>query len=261
MKKTLINLYLQKVYRFNDKYLTHYPESRFKTNKEIEETGGYHVPLVPLKKLFLTNKLDILDIKKISSNQIAVTLTGLLGKLFFIRKFNSSELIDFEKGYATYCDGFFPVYFEESRLIFNLLRGKPGLDPINNYLFLTSRSELASLYGEILKKQNWLTSGFFHEFIIRGIGYRYRYHKSNKINSLFFKIGYGHKILFSLSSMKNEITFRNNRRYDFVLSSVNKGALKQFAEQIRTIKPTDAYKGKGIKYYHTPLKLKVGKVR
>jgi hypothetical protein len=261
MKKTLINLYLQKVYRFEDKYLTHYPEPRFRIKKGTLGESSPRVPLVPIKKLFLTNKLDTLSIKKVSFNQVAITLTGLLGRLFFIRKFNSSELIDFEEGYAIYSDGFFPVYFEKDHLIFNLLRGRHKADSITNYLFLTSRAELASLYGEILKKQDWLTGGFFHEFIIRGIGYRYRYHRSNKVNSLFFKIGYGHKILFSLSSMKNEVTFRNNRRYDFVLSGMNKGILKQFAEQIRAIKPTDAYKGKGIKYYHAPLKLKVGKVR
>ena len=274
MKITTTKFYLQTVYFFNDERMLYYPLS----DKELCEaankkgvTGTYfannllhrmpRTPLLPIKKLFLTRKEDTIAIKKIAANQVIIALTGMLGKLQFVRKFSSSEALKYDMTGHYNAGGFYPEYFNEGRLIFNLFRANfYNGTKIGDHLFLTSRAEMASLYGEILSKYDWLSGGFFHEFIIRGIGYRYRYHKSHGVKSLLFKIGYGHRILFPLSNMKN-ITFRNNRRYDFVLSGMHKGKLKEFAEQIRFIKPSDPYKGKGIKYYHTPLKLKVGKVR
>jgi hypothetical protein len=264
MRNTLIKSYLQEVYFFNNKDLEFYPEPRkdyFRNSQTAGLQRDPRVRLKPIARLFLTKKPGTLEIKKISSAQLCITLTGLLGKLTFVRKFNFSEVINYDPAMAE--ETYFPVYFEQNHLMFNMLRARPSSAcafVMSDYLFLTVRAELASFYGEISNRYDWLIGGFFHEFIIRGIGYRYRFHRSNAQKSLFFKIGYGHRVLFSLSAMKN-ITFRNNRRYDFVLSSMNKGALKQFAEQVRLIKPSDAYKGKGIKYYHAPLKLKIGKVR
>jgi large subunit ribosomal protein L6 len=185
------------------------------------------------KILFVTKKINTLILKRVNLDQIFITLNGPLGSLKFIRRFFS--------------------------IVSNFVSKKIVIKDDNN-LLLTSRAELFSFFGEVSSRYDWLIAGFFHEFIIRGIGYRYRYHRANNKNSLLFKIGYGHKVLFLLSSMP-DIRFRNNRRYDFVLTSLNKAKLRQFAEQVRLVKPIDAYKGKGIKYYHDLLKLKVGKVR
>jgi large subunit ribosomal protein L6 len=103
-----------------------------------------------------------------------------------------------------------------------------------------------------------LFRGFYFEFIIRGIGFKYKFFKKNGKFSLLFKLGFGHRVLYNLNQF---VSFRSNRRFDFVLFSMDKSILRNFAENLLNIKRTDSYKGKGIKYYRLPLKLKVGKVR
>jgi len=125
-------------------------------------------------------------------------------------------------------------------------------------LFFSNLPNFTAFHKFLVGRLNWLATGFFHEFIIRGIGYRYKFHRRQGLSALFFKIGYGHRILFPIPM---EIDFRNNKRYDFIVAGFNKSVVKTFAEEVRNLKPTDAYKGKGIKYYQTPLKLKIGKVR
>jgi large subunit ribosomal protein L6 len=204
--------------------------------------NNFKRPFLSTKKrklnLFITNKIDTLKLEKIQKGQFFVILKGPLGIIKFVRKLQN---------FFAYSNGNTTINKE---IINN-----------NSVRFISlTRNELQSFYGEIISRYDWLTAGFFHEFIIRGIGYRYRFHRFKKQNSLYFKIGYGHKVLFLLY-YEPLISFRSNKRYDFVLSSMNKAKLKSFAQQIRLIKPTDPYKGKGIKYYQDLLKLKVGKVR
>lgn len=173
-------------------------------------------------ELFVFNKKDALYLRPIDSLQCYVTIIGPLGKIsHFLR-------------YGT-----------------NFLQS-------SNKLFFTSKKYYYSFVGYLNSMLLGLVRGFYFEFIIRGIGFKYRYFKKNNQYSLLFKLGYGHKVFFRLNDL---VSFKNNKRFDFLISGFDKGMVKNFAEAIRVIKETDSYKGKGIKYYRTPLKLKVGKVR
>jgi hypothetical protein len=115
-----------------------------------------------------------------------------------------------------------------------------------------------SFFGLLKSAFLGLFRGFYFEFIIRGIGFKYKFFKKNGAFSLLLKLGFGHRILYNLNPF---VSFRSNKRFDFVLFSMDRSILKNFAENLLIIKPTDPYKGKGIKYYRLPLKLKVGKIR
>jgi len=96
------------------------------------------------------------------------------------------------------------------------------------------------------------------EFIIRGIGYKFRFYRSREEAFLSFRLGYAHRILFPLALVGS---FMTNKRYDFVLSSRQPSQFRQVAEALRGLRPSHPYKGKGLKYDRAPLVLKVGKVR
>jgi len=124
--------------------------------------------------------------------------------------------------------------------------------------FFPTPHGLGSFLRRPLGQYQGLATGFYHELILRGIGYRYRFHRRGGSTSLSFKIGLGHRVLLPL---KPSCYLRTNRRFDILLFGSAKGELRRYAETLRTIRPTEAYKGKGIKHYAAPLRLKVGKVR
>jgi len=128
----------------------------------------------------------------------------------------------------------------------------------NQGIFFATVSSLGSFLSRPRGSYQGLATGFYHELILRGIGYRYRFHRRGSVTSLSFKIGLGHRVLLPL---KNSCHLRTNRRFDILLFGAAKAELRAYAETLRAIRPTDPYKGKGIKHYATPLKLKVGKVR
>jgi ribosomal protein L6P/L9E len=138
------------------------------------------------------------------------------------------------------------------------------IEPYNNtanfdkFIFFSNSGFYKSFFGLINSTFLGLFRGFYFEFIIRGIGFKYKFFKKNGKFSLLFKLGFGHRVLYNLNQF---VSFRSNRRFDFVLFSMDKSILRNFAENLLNIKRTDSYKGKGIKYYRLPLKLKVGKVR
>jgi len=177
--------------------------------------------LVTLSSTTEVNKRHLLKIEKINLNKYIIYLSNADGFYSLIRKFDNIHLSS------------------------------------NKLLFLTSSSFLS--FRSILKTFiNSLSGGYYFEFIIRGIGYRYKFHKKKNSLSLSFRLGYSHRILLPFL---NSIKLLANKRFDFFIFSSFKHNLKNYGEQIRQIRQTDSYKGKGIKYYEQPLKLKVGKVR
>jgi len=73
---------------------------------------------------------------------------------------------------------------------------------------------------------------------------------------LVFKIGYSHPVIFKKNTY---IRFQVEGNNKIVLSGVDKQLVGQVAYQIKILKPTDAYKGKGIRYEGEKIKLKPGK--
>jgi len=125
-------------------------------------------------------------------------------------------------------------------------------------IFFAAADSLGSFLSRPRGSYQGLATGFYHELILRGIGYRYRFHRRAGATCLSFKIGLGHRVLLPL---RNSCHLRTNRRFDILLFGAAKAELRSYAETLRAIRPTDPYKGKGIKHYATPLRLKVGKIR
>ena len=97
-----------------------------------------------------------------------------------------------------------------------------------------------------------LTEGFTKTLEIVGVGYRVQ--KSG--NKIVLNVGYSHPVeVFETNSIKLEVEGTNIIK----VSGPSKQAVGQFAANIRSIRPPEPYKGKGIRYQDEVVLRKVGK--
>lgn len=95
--------------------------------------------------------------------------------------------------------------------------------------------------------------GFIKELKIVGVGY-----KVEVINkSLNLSLGFSHKIIFNIPDMVSAII--NDKKTEITLKSIDKHLLGETAAKIRSFKPPEPYKGKGIRYFNEKVKRKEGK--
>lgn len=99
-----------------------------------------------------------------------------------------------------------------------------------------------------------VTQGFKKEFDIVGIGYRAALDKKK----LVLTLGFSHPVEVEVPQ-DMQVTFDEKNKNRFVVSGVDKQRVGQFSAQLRSIRPPDPYKGKGLKYADEQLKLKEGK--
>jgi ribosomal protein L6P/L9E len=182
-----------------------------------------------LQKIIYKEKKPILLIKQSGFNQFFYSILGPLG---YFEKYINLDAI--------------PMAIFNKEFLVNFFFNTKQAYTIHRNIFFNLFYDLAT--------------GYFLEFIIRGIGYRYKFYKRLNKYNLVFKIGYSHKIFFELPNIKL-FNFFGNKRFDFFVFSFSKSVLSMISENIRQIKVTDPYKGKGIKQYNLPLRLKVGKIR
>lgn len=96
-------------------------------------------------------------------------------------------------------------------------------------------------------------SGYKRELVISGVGYRAQV-QGQKIS---FTLGYSHPVEFHLP---DGITAEVDKKQTLLtLQGIDKQAIGQVAANIRSLRPPNVYKGKGVKYAEERLKLKVGK--
>lgn len=87
--------------------------------------------------------------------------------------------------------------------------------------------------------------------VLEGVGYKVE----NKGKELVLSVGFSHQVIvpipegITVTVEKNVMTF----------SSINKDQVGQFAAEIRSIKPPEPYKGKGIRYGDEVIRRKQGK--
>lgn len=107
-----------------------------------------------------------------------------------------------------------------------------------------------------------VTAGYTRQLEINGVGYRAEI-VDNKLNLV---VGLSHPVAFGLppgiqaKAEKGKSTV--NPGQDAVLltiSGIDKEAVGQLISKIRSVRPPEPYKGKGIKYLEEKLKRKVGK--
>jgi len=97
-----------------------------------------------------------------------------------------------------------------------------------------------------------LTGGFTKTLEIIGVGYRVQ--KSG--NKIVLNVGYSHPVeVFETDTIKLDVEGTNIIK----VSGSSKQAVGQFAANIRSIRPPEPYKGKGIRYKGETVLRKVGK--
>ena len=97
-----------------------------------------------------------------------------------------------------------------------------------------------------------LTEGFIKRLEIVGVGYR----AELKGKNLSLSLGYSHSILF-VPPEGIEIALENPT--NIVIKGVDKQLVGQVSAKIRSFRPPEPYKGKGIKYKDEFIKRKAGK--
>jgi len=96
-----------------------------------------------------------------------------------------------------------------------------------------------------------VTTGFSRELEINGVGYK----AEPKGKSVLFTLGYSHTIDFPLPQ-GIEAKMEKNK---LTLSGIDRELLGETAAKVRSLRPPEPYKGKGIKYVEETIKRKVGK--
>jgi large subunit ribosomal protein L6 len=96
-----------------------------------------------------------------------------------------------------------------------------------------------------------VTEGFTKELEINGVGYRAA--KSGK--TLTLTLGYSHPVVME-DPEGITTTVKDNK---ITVEGIDKEKVGQFAAEIRTKRPPEPYKGKGIKYTTEVIRRKVGK--
>ena len=97
-----------------------------------------------------------------------------------------------------------------------------------------------------------VSNGFVRELDIVGIGYR----AEVKGRVVAFTLGYSHPIEFLLPT---GVDCKVDKMTHVVLSSHDKELLGQTAANMRSLRPPDPYKNKGVRYTGEALRKKVGK--
>ncbi len=97
-----------------------------------------------------------------------------------------------------------------------------------------------------------VTEGFKKNLQINGVGYR----AEKKGNELVMKLGFSHDVnIKEIDGITVEVPDANH----IIISGTDKQKVGQFAADVRSKRPPEPYKGKGIKYDYEHIRRKEGK--
>ena len=129
----------------------------------------------------------------------------------------------------------------------------------NNTIKVTRPNDLAlnrSLHGLTRTLINNMITGvekeFTRELQINGVGYRV----AKQGNNLNLTLGYSHPVIFEAPA---GITFDVPNANTIIVRGIDKELVGQTAANIRTKRPPEVYRGKGIKYAEEVIRRKEGK--
>lgn len=108
----------------------------------------------------------------------------------------------------------------------------------------TSRALIANMIEGV-------TKGFERKLEIEGVGFR----ASVEADSLVLNIGYSHPVKLKIPEGIKAVVEKNV----IIISGIDKGAVGQFAANVRAEKKPEPYKGKGIRYQGEIIRRKLGK--
>nr|YP_010330161.1 ribosomal protein L6 [Porphyridium aerugineum]UNJ17877.1 ribosomal protein L6 [Porphyridium aerugineum] len=116
--------------------------------------------------------------------------------------------------------------------------------------------ESKSLYGMTRTLINniivGVSQGFSKKLEIQGVGYK----SQNEGKNLILNVGYSHPVKIE---PPEGITLKADTNVNITVSGSDKQMVGQVAAYIRSIRPPEPYKGKGIRYQGEIVRRKVGK--
>ncbi len=99
-----------------------------------------------------------------------------------------------------------------------------------------------------------VTAGFKRELDIVGVGYKAELKSPREV---VLSLGFSHQVVYKVpEGIAVTYDAKANR---LTIEGIDKQKVGQVAAEIRSVRPPDAYKGKGVKYTDEVLKLKAGK--
>lgn len=133
------------------------------------------------------------------------------------------------------------------------------LQPANGNIQVTrendSRAAVHGLVRALVNNAvNGVTKGWNKELEIVGIGYRAELKGKNTV---VFTLGYSHPIEYPLPAGISAAVDAKQTR--LTVSGIDRQKVGQVAAEMRSLRPPDPYKQKGVRYVGEKLKKKVGK--
>jgi len=122
---------------------------------------------------------------------------------------------------------------------------RPNDEPQNRSLHGLTRTLLNNMIEGTL-------NGFERKLEVNGVGYR----ASKKGNNLLLNLGYSHPVEVDAPE---GITFDVPNQNEIIVKGMDKELVGQTAAVIRTKRPPEVYRGKGIKYAEETIRRKEGK--
>jgi large subunit ribosomal protein L6 len=99
-----------------------------------------------------------------------------------------------------------------------------------------------------------MESKFFQFLKLVGVGFKARTESQGR--ELFLKLGYSHEVQFTAPPAVRVFCFKPNI---VCCTGLDKDRVHHFAGTVRSCKPPEVYKGKGLLYIDEVVKLKPGK--
>ena len=121
---------------------------------------------------------------------------------------------------------------------------------------LDSSIRIKSLHGLyrnlIANMVEGVTHGFEKKLMLQGIGYR----AELADNFIVFSLGYSTQIIYAIP---DEIDIEYDKKETVTVRGIDKQRVGQVAAEIRSLRPPEPYKGKGIRYADEIIRIKAGK--
>ena len=122
---------------------------------------------------------------------------------------------------------------------------RPNDEALNRSLHGLTRTLISNMIEGVEKE-------YTRELQINGVGYRVQ----KQGNNLNLTLGYSHPVIFEAPE---GITFDVPNPNTIIVKGINKELVGQTAANIRTKRPPEVYRGKGIKYAEEVIRRKEGK--
>lgn len=122
---------------------------------------------------------------------------------------------------------------------------RPNNEALNRSLHGLTRTLISNMIEGVEKE-------YTRELQINGVGYR----AQKQGNNLNLTLGYSHPVIFDAPE---GITFDVPNPNTIIVKGIDKELVGQTAANIRTKRPPEVYRGKGIKYAEEVIRRKVGK--